>query len=700
MPVLLVVAGLASYAAAIDLPFVFDDHPAIIENANIRQLWPLTAAAGAPIQSAMAGRPVVALSLAVNYAVGELSPSVFHAWNLGLLILTALVLFGIIRRTLVLPALSDRMPGLTSLRSPADPASYGCPPEPWRRRKTRPTLAAVLAFACALLWMVHPLQTEVVDYVTQRTESTMGLFYLLTLYAAIRAMTDQSGGALKWEVAAVAACACGMASKESMVPAPLMVLLYDVAFAAPGLKTRPTSRWRLYLGLALTWIVLAILIIPGPRSRSAGFQSGVTPWVYLLNQPGMILTYLRLAIVPIGQVLDYGVPRVVSFGDVWLPFSCVAALAVATVAAWRWRLEIAFLGTWFFVTLAPSSSILPIATEVGAERRMYLPLAAVIVLIVMAIWSLMERQRSPSGSKPWNWRIPAAALALVCMVLVTLTVRRNLEYRTALGIWQTVLDRYPSGRAHYNIGIELKQQGRRSEAIEHYRLALPESPEAHYALGFEAAVDGRHEEAIEHCREFLRLMPDDQVAPLAYVLLGRSLEATGKLDEAAEAFRREIQMRPRDIDGRAGLASVLISQQQFAQAIVVLDDLIRLDSTTASSYANLGIAYVGLDRAEDAVNAFTRAVELAPENPSFHHNLGNALAGVARLDEAMAEYRRSLALAPGNAAVHQALGMVLVARGKPEEAVAELRRAASLEPDNPEIRSDLAALLNGYRPRP
>jgi Flp pilus assembly protein TadD len=669
MPVLLVAAGLASYAAAIDLPFVFDDHTAIVENTNIRQLWPLSVAAGAPIQSAVAGRPVVALSLAVNYAVGELSPAIYHAWNLGLLILTGLVLFGIIRRTLVLPRLANR---------------FG-------------HVAAPIAFTCALLWIVHPLQTEVVDYVTQRTESTMGLFYLLTLYAAIRAMTVESGSSLKWELAAIAACVLGMASKESMATAPLMVLIYDAVFIQPGLKTRPTWRPILYSGLALTWVVLAILIMPGPRSRSAGFQSGVTPWVYLLNQPGMILTYLRLAIWPVGQVLDYGVPRIVSLGDVWLPFLCVAALATATLLAWRWRPEIAFLGTWFFVTLAPSSSILPIATEAGAERRMYLPLAAVIVLIVIAIWSLIERRPHSNGVESWHWRIPVAALAVVCVVLVTLTIRRNAEYRTALGIWQTVLDRYPHGRAHYNIGIELKQQGRRSEAIEQYRLALPESPEAHYALGFEAASDGRHEEAIAHCREFLRLMPDDQTAPLAYVLLGRSLEATGKLEEAADAFRHDIQMRPRDVDGRIGLAGVLLSQQRFDQAITVLQDLIRIDPRNPSVYANLGIAYVGLDKSQEAVAAFAQAVELSPDDPGFLHNLGNALAGVARLDEAVAQYRRSLVLAP-SAAVHHALGMVLVAQGKPAEAIAELKRAASLDPGNAEIRDDLAAIVGGYRP--
>ena len=632
MPLLLVAAGIVCYAAAIDLPFVFDDHTAIVENTNMRQLWPPAVALGAPIQSAIAGRPVIALSLALNYASGGLSPSIYHAWNLGLLLLSALVLFGIVRRTLAMPRLSDR---------------FGAG-------------ASGIAFACALVWLVHPLQTEVVDYVTQRTESTMGLFYLLTLYAAIRAMSAPSGRELRWEAASIAACVLGMASKESMVTAPVMVLLYDAVFCQPGLppsrfalrrvspqpdtllasgggKTRPTSALRarpiLYSGLALAWVVLAVLVVPGPRSRSAGFESGVTPWIYLLNQPGMILTYLRLTIWPVDQVLDYGVPRLVGVGDVWPSLVVVTLLFLSTLAAWRWRPEIAFLGTWFFVTLAPSSSILPIATEVGAERRMYLPLAALIVgAIVSALW-YFDRKSSSSGGWP-RW-MPAAVIALACLALATLTIRRNAEYRTALGIWQTVLDRYPHGRAHYNLGIELKQAGRRSEAIEHYRLALPESPDAHYALGFEAAGDGRHEEAIEHYREFLRVKSDDQAAPLAYVLLGRSLEATGKLDEAAEAFRRDIQMRPRDVDGRTGLAGVLLSQQRFDQAIVVLHDLIRIDPRNPSVYANLGIAYVGLDKSQDAVAAFAQAVELSPNNPGFRHNLGNALAGVARLDEAV-----------------------------------------------------------------
>ncbi|HEX7795028.1 MAG TPA: hypothetical protein VF456_11785, partial [Vicinamibacterales bacterium] len=96
----LVVAGLAAYVNSVAVPFVFDDHGSIVENAYIRQLWPLKDALSAPLQSAVAGRPVVSLSLAINYALTGLSPVGFRGWNLAVHLLTGLLLFGVVRRTL------------------------------------------------------------------------------------------------------------------------------------------------------------------------------------------------------------------------------------------------------------------------------------------------------------------------------------------------------------------------------------------------------------------------------------------------------------------------------------------------------------------------------------------------------------------------------------------------------------------------
>src|SRR5262249_15029937 len=151
-----------------------------------------------------------------------------------------------------------------------------------------------VAFAVALLWSVHPLNTEAVDYLTQRTESLMAMLLMATLYASIRAQDDRGRG--WWTAIAIVACALGMACKETMAVAPIIVVLHDRLFGRDGAASEVRHRWPLYAGLASTWIVLAYLNIGGPRSHTVGLTIGVSPWTYALNQTVMIVRYVRLAV--------------------------------------------------------------------------------------------------------------------------------------------------------------------------------------------------------------------------------------------------------------------------------------------------------------------------------------------------------------------------------------------------------------------
>jgi protein O-mannosyl-transferase len=421
---LLVAAGAAVFFNSLNAPFVFDDVDAILENPHIRQLWPLTFALGAPAQSPVAGRPLVSLSLAVNYALGGVAPWGYHAGNLAVHVACALLLFGIVRRTLhrIGPRAMDATASL------------------W------------LAFACALLWLVHPLQTEVVDYVTQRTEAMMGVCYFATLYAATRAMSAGKGVRL-WTIVSIVSCAVGMTAKESMVTAPIMVLLYDVVFQAGSFGQALRERRRFYGGLFATWIVLVAILIPGPRSHSAGLSTPVSPWIYALNQAPMILRYLRLSIWPSSLVLDYGPTMPVS-PAVALP-GVLVVFALLGVCGWAWRRSraLGFLGAWVFLTLAPTSSVVPIATEVGAERRMYLPLAALIVLAVVpaALALTPWLRRAPIGRV--SRVAPPALLLAVAMAFAVVSVRRNAEYHDPTGIWETAVARRPNfGRRAHRFG--------------------------------------------------------------------------------------------------------------------------------------------------------------------------------------------------------------------------------------------------------
>ncbi len=204
--VVLVVAGALAYATSFSNPFLYDDQTAIVKNAQIRTLSPLSVPLTPPRDTPEAGRPLVNLSLAANYAYGGLDVTSYHVTNLALHLLVALVLFGVVRRTLLAGG-SNRLH-----------QGYGGQEDPQLRMH-----ADALALGCALVWVLHPLNTEVVNYLVQRTESLMALCYLTTLYCAIRAKAHPDRW--PWRAAAIAACAAGMASKESMVTAPLMVLV-------------------------------------------------------------------------------------------------------------------------------------------------------------------------------------------------------------------------------------------------------------------------------------------------------------------------------------------------------------------------------------------------------------------------------------------------------------------------------------------
>ena len=361
VPAVLMLAAVLAFGTSVSTPFFLDDNEAIERNPYITALSPIGRALTSPPQSAVSGRPMVSLSLALNYAAGRLDPAGYHLWNLAVHAAAGLLVWGIVRRT------------LRSLRLPTELAAS----------------ADAIAFVVALLWLVHPLHTEVIAYVVTRTESMMAVCYLLTIYAVIRA--SDSAGRRGWGALAIVACAAGATIKESIATVPVMALLYDATFEAGSIREALRRRGGLYAGLLASWGVLAALHWDTPRSSSAGFATGMSPWDYLLTQAPMIVHYLRLAVWPHPLIADYGVTEPATLAAVWPSLALLVVLATGALALWRWRPPLAFLATWFFITLAPASSVVPIVTEVGAQRRMYLPLIALVVLGVLIVRAAIGR---------------------------------------------------------------------------------------------------------------------------------------------------------------------------------------------------------------------------------------------------------------------------------------------------------------------
>ena len=357
----IVLAGLAAYHNSFSGPFIYDDAPAILDNPSIRHLWPIWQPLCPPHGEGLTieGRPILNFSFAINYAVSGTRVWSYHALNLIFHLLAGLALFGIVRRTL--------------------------------ERGARGGSPALLGLGVALLWTVHPLQTEAVTYVVQRAESLMGLFYLLTLYGFVRATAEPSRRPLLWFGLSWLACLFGMATKEVMITAPVMVFFFDRTFVAGSFAAAWRRRRSYYLALAATWLLPIALVAStgGNRSGSVGFGAGVSWGAYVLTQFQAIVTYLRLAFWPHPLVFEYGTFWV-SFGRMAPCGIVVGLLAAATIWALVRRPALGFLGFWFFGILAPTS-LAPGTTQMIVEHRMYLPLAALAVLFVLAVHAAARR---------------------------------------------------------------------------------------------------------------------------------------------------------------------------------------------------------------------------------------------------------------------------------------------------------------------
>ncbi|HEV3215531.1 MAG TPA: tetratricopeptide repeat protein [Vicinamibacterales bacterium] len=621
-------AGFLVYANSLSSPFVLDDNDSIVNNPAVRQLSTVGAVL-LQYNTPIAGRPAVAASFALDYALGGLAVRAYHVTNVGVHLLCALLLFGVVRRTLKLPRLADR----------------------YRRA------ADNLGLAIALIWVVHPLNSEAVDYVTQRTESMMALFLLLTLYAAIRSVTCSRKA--MWASISVVSCALGMACKESMVVAPVIVFLYDRIFLFDSLRAAFAARWRLYGALATTWLLLAYFMLPGPRSGSVGtstLPSTMQPTTYLLNQARMVARYFRLSIWPSGLVVDYGPVAAVHLRDVAPQALFIAIAITATLIALVRCPPLGFPGAWIFITLAPTSSVIPIATEVGAERRMYLPLMAVSALLVAGAYSVPFIRRRLSE------RAAMATLAAVVLALGAATMVRNREYASGLSLAESALRRWPTDVAHGMVGSELSALHRDNDAVAELRIAARSDPRSRYNLGVTLFNMGRLDEAIVELKGMADEHPLMAEVPSARRIMAQAYALEHNWPKAINEATLSLSMAPRN-----------------AETLKLLADNLN----------NQGLELAGAGKFDQAVPLFRRAAAAEPQRSDLRHNLAAALFDNHDPAASEREARQAVALDSTDAGSYDLLGRALAVQGKIANAIAQFEQALRLAPNDPQFNDDL-----------
>jgi len=659
--VLLVVAACVVYANSLGVPFLFDDRSAIVSNLRIRELWP------GPF---MAERPVVELTLALNYALGGLHVVGYHLVNLLLHVACGLLLYDLARRTLQLTGTAAGE----------------------ERR---------VAWWAALLFLVHPLQTEAVTYVISRSEVLTALWYLATLELVLLGDEHAEHRTSLW-ILAMMTCALGMATKPAMVTAPVAAwwlarcvlrrpATVGLSFAedrARGLVGPAPSRWPVLFGLAATWLVL-IALITFRETPGAGLDVGIAPLDYFRTQIGVTWHYFRLLVWPTQQTIEYDWPLATRWDSATVVVPALGWVAVLGLLVWLARTRRGAAAFWLglaLLTLAPSSSVVPIA-DLVFEHRMYLPLGGFAVLAALAGVGLARR--AP--------RLVAVGGLAVVVALGAATIARNRLWHDPVTLWEDALAKAPSKpRVFRNLINAYEERGDRANAarisaqetlvFEMLHRSRPRDPEVLTALADTYARRGRLDEARTLLVEAVQLGPDDALARAAYgsVLLesGHADEAVAQL-EMAEGLARA----RRDWVGHDLLRSVLTNLGWAYGSVGRQHDAVRVLRLAAENgdvvaLNNLGSMLGRLGMWDDARRVLEHAHDRDPEDPNVESNLGWIYANVGRLEEAATLLEEAIVKQPREPSAHGNLGWVRLRKGDPGGALTALAVGQSLDPGN------------------
>jgi len=569
--------GLIAYSNTFGAPFQFDDQPNIVDNPIIKNLGNFISSSKGYVFNPR--RFIGYLSFALNFHFGGLSVTGYHAVNLAIHIVSAILVYFLVAFTLKTPVFQ-----------PSNP----------------PTPRYVALFS-ALFFVAHPIQTEAVTYIVQRLASLAAMFYLLSIVTYIKAritgdrlwvMGDGKGlrrlpiTYYLLPITSLLSAVLAMMTKETAFTLPVIIILYEFVFFKSPLK----RKLLFIIPMLGTMLIIPISILGTNRpigelisdvSEKFRLQSSLPRWDYLITQIRVITTYIRLLFLPVYQNLDYNYPVYHSLFQIPVLLSSLFIGSLIGLGIYlvirqvKVKVEqpqpafrlIGFGIIWFFITLSVESSVVPIA-DVIFEHRLYLPSAGAFIAIATAAFT------AASGRKEME-RTVAIVLSLIVIALSGATFARNIVWGDRVKLWEDVVRKSPGNlRAHNNLVAELLEKKLYDRAIRESGISLLMSPNN---------VDGHYN-------------------------LGVIYQALNKFDAAEEEYITAIKLKPDYVRAHLNLGAVYTqafnqydkAEKEFLTAVNLMPDL-------PEAHFNLGYIYYKKGQTEKARKELTTALSLRPD---------------------------------------------------------------------------------------
>lgn len=611
---ILALIGITIYSGALEGQFIWDDWGLVRDNkyirswSNLGKIFSEDMGSGGFLQYNFY-RPLQIFSYLIDYSVWGVNPAGYHFVNIVWNILVCIALYFLVGRLF----------------------NKG------------------IAFLCSILFIMHPVHTQAVYYISGRNELLSAFFILTCLLSYIK--YTESKGALNY-VAVLLLYPAALLSKENALILPFLALVYHYAF-------RKKIRWEAYLVL---WAQLLLYCIYRLAILKSLMQDTLYGSTFVQRIPGFfaaIAGYIRLLLVPLGLHMDYGNKMFP-----WADFRVIAGVCITIFLIWyafRKRDSdetVIFCVGWFYVCLLPNTSIYPVNAFYMAEHWLYLPSIGFFILLAHRIKIFYK-------IKGFRY----VSIFFVSALLVSysfLTAKQNYYWRDPVKFFETTLKYNPeSAMIHNNLGVAYRDKGETETAIGHYKKAI--------------SLDRKHS--------------------IAYMNLARAYEDANLAAEAEAVYKKSVEVMPDFTQGYLGLAKLYARGHKNLKAREALLMAARLDPENAYFYYyDMGVVYSSAGNLSEAVLFYNEAIKEKPGFSEAYNNLAMLYVATGKKKEAIDLLNKAVATGSSDKfAYYYNLGFIYGSLGDTKNQIGSYEKAVEANPRLLKAYENLAGLYASAR---
>jgi protein O-mannosyl-transferase len=642
-----------AYGNTLQHSFHFDDIPQILEKPWIRGLDKIPGFILSYNQ-----RPLVILSFNINYAISGFKEWSYHVFNITFHLLVVLLVYRLGK--IIISHIFEEA-------------------------ESKDNAFNKMPLLAALIFAVHPLNTQAVTYISSRSSVMATIFYLITIILFFEGMCAKKEKELKINyfmvVGAVISFTLGFLSKLIVISLPAILFSYHYYFIYNhNIKSWIKRQWKLILGTAgaITSYILLYKIYYGLGfvGLLRGDENVFTSWEYFLTQMGVIpFEYFRKMLFPFNLTIEPAFPVIKDWKS-WVSISGIFILGIFSLA-WvklstlqrqskKYSLE-AFGLIWILITLSPTSSFLPLL-DVSAEHRTYLPLvgfslvlASLLIRLQIFIQQGIKNNTKAICSNKKILRLSGAFILMILTFLLIGTRERNKVWKDEVSLWTDAKLKAPFvGRPYNNLGEAYDKVGDYNKAIAEFEAVLRLAPNYWYALSNLGNIYGKKKEysrAILYTKKALQKKPN--YAPGHYNL-AKALHMTGNPKKAMQSYKAAIKYNPYFEQAFYNLGFLALELKQLKESVDNFKKFLKMQPNHPKANFGLGTSYAMMGNNKDAKKYYKNAITYDPEFLSPYINLANILMLTGNLVEAKKLLKIVLLKNPNLAGVHKNIGLILI----------------------------------------